>query len=105
MYRQGDVLIIPTRHRLARSAKLVARDGRGRIVLAYGEVTGHAHALDDALSELFEEQGGRLYLRVAADAPAALRHEEHAALTLPPGLYEIRHQREYSPEAVRRVSD
>ena len=40
---------------------------------------------------------------------AAVTHERsyhtHAALTLPPGLYEVRQQREYTPEGFRRVED
>jgi hypothetical protein len=42
-YRQGDVLI----ERIAKmptSTTPVARDA-GRVILAYGEVTGHAHAI------------------------------------------------------------
>ena len=42
-YRQGDVLLIPT-DAIPEKAKRVTRDA-GRIVLAYGEVTGHAHAI------------------------------------------------------------
>jgi hypothetical protein len=49
MYRQGDVLIVPMAEtsvppgtdRLPRQP----RDARGRLVLALGEVTGHAHAV------------------------------------------------------------
>jgi phytoene dehydrogenase-like protein len=81
---------------------LKARD-HGRVVLAYGEVTGHAHAIEDALAELFEEAGGRLYLR--ADADVALQHEEHATITVPRGVYEVVHQVEYTPQEIRRVAD
>ena len=42
-YRQGDVWIERSEHRLSRNAKPRARD-RGRVILAYGEVTGHARA-------------------------------------------------------------
>ena len=102
IHRQGDVLLIRICHKIAEDAKSVPRDA-GRLVLAYGEVTGHAHAIEDALAELFEEKDGRLYLRV--DGPVDLQHEEHAAQRLTPGVYEVRHQREYSPEAIRRVAD
>ena len=101
-YRQGDVFIervdaLPT------TTTPKPRD-RGRVVLAYGEVTGHAHAIDSALAELFEERdGGTLYLRV--DGPVDLTHEEHAPIALAPGVYRITHQREYSPSEIRRVRD
>lgn len=49
MYRQGDVLIVPVAAEAVpphvAQAPREARDGRGRLVLALGEVTGHAHAV------------------------------------------------------------
>jgi hypothetical protein len=36
---------------------------------------------------------------------ACLRHEEHTAVVLPPGIYEVVIQREYTPEAIRNVAD
>ena len=42
-YRQGDVLVIRVDD-VPSSAVSVPRDA-GRLVLAYGEVTGHAHAV------------------------------------------------------------
>jgi len=103
IYRQGDVLLKTTRKSLA-DAKPVARD-HGRVVLASGEVTGHAHAIDDTLAELFEDKDGTLYLRVEANPGVTLRHEEHATITLMPGIYQVVHQREYHPKAIRRVID
>jgi hypothetical protein len=100
IYRQGDVLL--RKSRKGKDLKPLA-PVQGRVILAYGEVTGHCHALDAALAELFEDKDGRLYLR--AEAGATLTHEEHAAIALPPGWYEVVRQREYHPEAIRRVSD
>ena len=100
--RQGDVFI----ERIAALPNGLtpkAPDG-GRVVLAYGEVTGHAHALDAALADLFEDRDGTLYLRVGA-VGAAVQHEEHGAIALEAGVYRITHQREYTPEAIRRVAD
>ena len=102
MYRQGDVLI-ETIAAIPPTATPKALD-QGRAVLAYGEVTGHAHALDGALAELFDDRDGTLYLRVTGRG-AAVRHEEHAAIALAPGTYRVTHQREYTPEAIRRVAD
>lgn len=104
MYRQGDVLLIPTRTQRSAEATSVARQA-GRLILAEGEATGHVHAIDEALAELFTELDGQLYLRVAAAGGAALRHEEHATLTVRPGTYRVVRQREYSPEAIRSVAD
>src|SRR5574337_284962 len=100
--RQGDVLLVKTTRRLSANATPIARR-RGRLVLAEGEATGHAHAIDETMAELFEERGGQLYLQ--ASARVALRHEEHGTIEIPPGTYRVIHQHEYSPEAVRRVAD
>ena len=39
------------------------------------------------------------------DGGAELKHEEHATITLPPGNYRIRRQREWTAENVRIVAD
>lgn len=81
-----------------------ARDPRGRLVLALGEVTGHAHAVTGP---------GDLYRSADSAAPAFLHvpsgrrvvHEEHGAIPLPRGWYRVVRQREYTPGAVRMVAD
>jgi hypothetical protein len=73
------------------------------MVLAYGEVTGHSHRIEDpATAEVFE-LNGQLYLKVSD--PARLIHEEHKPITLPPGAYRVWMQREYTPGAIRMVRD
>lgn len=105
LIRQGDVLVRRVKA-LPKNIQPVAAEN-GRIVLAHGEATGHHHSF--ALSErvaLFREDGsgGGLFLSIAG-VPAALEHQEHTALVLEPGHYEVRRQREYSPEAIRQVAD
>jgi len=98
--RQGDVLLIPIKA-IPTDAQAVARD-RGRVILAYGEVTGHAHAImEPTVTKL--AHGIAEYL----DAPqgATLLHEEHETIEVPAGTYCIVHQREYTPEQIRRVAD
>jgi hypothetical protein len=97
MYRQGDVLLIKVDAAgVSTGARRRPRDN-GRVVLARGEATGHAHAIDSPLADLFEESDGQLYLRVDAGAPAELVHEEHAPILLEPGVYRIVRQRQYAP--------
>jgi len=108
MYRQGDVLVVETKERPA-SAKPVPRDA-GRVILAYGEVTGHAHALTDKRATLYRDDGagsgGRTFLSIAPGDPAELQHEEHSTIPLPGGKdYEVIIQREYSPAEIRNVAD
>lgn len=113
MYRQGDVAIIPVDEfpgEVEKGVK-VKRDS-GRIVLAYGEVTGHAHAIAEPQAELWTlgaEDNAALSntndrLLVCLDE-VALNHEEHDKITIPAGLYVIRRQREYGPEELRTVAD
>lgn len=105
MYRQGDVYFIPV-------AKIPA-GGKKREngTAAYGEVTGHSHRLDAKSSAIAEviECGDGLFLQVSGEGislgGATFVHEEHGPITIPPGNYEIRIQREYTPEGVRNVLD
>ena len=73
----------------------------GRVVVAEGEHSGHAHALAPERARLFRQ--GRL-LRVE-EGGASLSHEEHAPILLPKGDYQIRRQREYDPRASRPAAD
>ncbi|MDT0320596.1 hypothetical protein [Streptomyces millisiae] len=108
MYRQGDVLIVPLAEDAvpgeARDAASEPRDGRGRLVLALGEVTGHAHAVVGP-GRLVREGGafGPMLLHVPDGARVV--HEEHAAIPLPRGWYRVVRQREYVPGSVRIVAD
>lgn len=100
-YRQGDVLIEKVRVRKL-NGKSVPRDN-GRIVLAYGEVTGHAHAICEQEAELIELETGERFL--LSGAGMRIVHEEHKAIAIPPGTYRVTRQREYAPEAIRNVAD
>ena len=98
-FRQGDVLITP--RAVPAEAERVAAGGR--IVLAEGEATGHAHAIlatDDA--EMLRRDADT-YLRVKS--PVEVRHEEHGSITVPPGEYLIRRQVESWMDEVRQVAD
>lgn len=108
VYRQGDVLIVPVAEEAvpphARRAPKEPRDTRGRMVLALGEVTGHAHAVVGP-GELVREPGpfGPMLLRLPEGGRVV--HEEHAAITLSKGWYRVIRQREYVPGSVRIVAD
>lgn len=106
MFRQGDVLIEEV-SRLPNEKKLeeVPREG-GRVILAHGEVTGHAHALTDPSVVLMSLKvpvqarvGGtnneteERYLKVGK--VSTLRHEEHGPIDLPPGNYKVTIQRQW----------
>jgi len=102
MYRQGDVCLKPEGSRP--EATPVPREG-GRIVLAHGERTGHAHAIVEPDARLLEDGRGVRFLEVGPGG-ARLRHEEHEALALAPGVYRVLQQREFVPERpARAVAD
>jgi hypothetical protein len=110
-FRQGDVLLLAIDpHDLPRSARPEPRAG-GRVVLAEGEATGHAHAIRSAAATLLRDGGGTEAPRfLRATAPVDLVHEEHATIALPAGAYRMVIQREYVPPdvsaiAFRRVVD
>jgi len=100
--RQGDVLLVrvdddPAHFIEARKHDLhdVPRE-RGRLVLAHGEVTGHAHVVESEEASLVsEEQAQELFLLVHGTESVALVHEEHETLDVPPGAYRVVRQREY----------
>ena len=123
--RQGDVCLVLVAA-LPAGCKEVPHD-KGRIVLAYGEVTGHAHAIADhvqgrprdlgpeaaaeiadaaiarAKARLLVSPAGERFLQV--DETVHLRHEEHTAHPIPPGIYKLPQQVEYTPAELRRVAD
>ena len=104
MYRQGDVLIVPVES-IPNSVEPVDRDN-GRVILAYGEVTGHAHAVKDKRATLFRDPKlAAIFMHVSGDEVVALEHDEHSTIAIPPGNYQIVRQVEYSPEAIRNVAD
>jgi hypothetical protein len=100
--RQGDVLLVrvdedPAHFLDARKHDLhdVPRE-RGRLVLAHGEVTGHAHVVESEEASLVsEEEAQELFLLVHGTEAVALVHEEHETLDVPPGAYRVVRQREY----------
>lgn len=125
--RQGDVLLTPVAS-LPAGCTEVPHD-KGRIVLAYGEVTGHAHAIADHAGRTDREIGSEAAGEIADAAIARARtkarlvlapsgerflevtetvnlcHEEHDAHAIPPGIYRLPQQMEYSPAELQRVAD
>jgi hypothetical protein len=96
IYRQGDVLIQQI-EKLPQGCNLV--EWEGRVILAYGEVTGHAHAISTDYAKMYTWEGDRL---LEIKPGAKLVHEEHATIMLPEGFYKVIQQREYVPEAPPR---
>lgn len=101
MYRQGDVLLIPVND-LPENLSEVPREN-GRLILAHGEATGHAHAVTSREAVLLESLTGDRYLSLSKST--ILTHEEHAHPELPAGNYRVVRQREYTPAGIINVAD
>src|SRR5262245_31606014 len=97
LWRHGDVLIATI------EAIPDGAQRRTSPVLVYGEATGQAHRVEDAATAEIWDLDGDLYLRVTD--VAYLVHEAHQPLTLPAGTYRVWQQREYTPQAIRRIVD
>ena len=107
-FRQGDVFMERVDALPSKVAEIPQTD---RVVLALGEVTGHAHAIvldkGPIKARLFDA-GAERFLQVLVQSIVA--HEEHAPIALEPGIYRVSKfgagtQREYAPEAIRNVQD
>lgn len=99
--RQGDVLFVKRDGLPTGEQKPITRDS-GRVVVAYGEVTGHAHAT--IASDVQQVEIDNIRWLVAPDE-FVITHEEHAPVTLDSGVWEIVYQSEYTPQEIRRVID
>jgi len=87
-YQHGDVLIEAVGE-IPKSAK---KQKTERIVIAEGEVTGHAHVVTTPGVDCYVEDA-MMYIKSLI--PWEVRHEEHAPIEIPPGIYKIGRVREY----------
>ncbi|MGI5148800.1 hypothetical protein ACQEVC_20870 [Plantactinospora sp. CA-294935] len=106
MYRQGDVLVEAIDPATLPGGLVPAgRDGRGRLVLARGEATGHAHVVTGSglTAWALPDQVEPAFLVI--EGYGRLGHEEHGPIALPAGTYRVVRQREYLPGSWRPVAD
>ena len=106
MGAQGDVLF----RRIAKvpSGTRMQAPG-GRLIVAHSE-TGHHHAIDSPSVRYFTDPQSRTlaYLVVDGDFADVIHHrlfDTHETLRLTKGVWEVRRQREWSPEGWREVID
>ena len=105
--RQGDVLLRPIVGDELEALKKRRMFNRNRqrgegLILASGEATGHHHRVRESRARM-RRSGDQLFLVVPPTVEdAELTHEEHSALPIPPGTYEIQGQREMEAPRVNR---
>lgn len=85
------------------------------IIIAHSE-TGHHHVMvldrkrgKHPAVEMFSDKSNPMIAWLRVNRPATLEHrrpfDTHETIKFSPGVYELRRQREYSPEGWRRVAD
>lgn len=106
MAAQGDCLIRKI-DKLPDGVEL-AKEENGVFVVAHSE-TGHNHVIDKNNAQLLIDKTNDFiaYLDVKEDTPIDHQRsfDTHESIMIPKGLYEVRRQREYTPEGYRRAAD
>lgn len=109
---QGDVMI----RRLPDDADtdgVKVEPENGNVIITHSE-TGHHHVMSADTVTLLERPEekvpeGMEILRMIVESPTPLihlrDHDTHQPITIDKGTYEVRRQREYSPEMIRRAQD
>lgn len=106
---QGDVILLPVGS-LPETAMTPAQVENGAFIVTHSE-TGHHHVvMDRPTVRMFNDTMDvfRSWLVIEGE-PAELEHlrptDTHESISLAPGVWEVRRQREYSPEGWRRAAD
>lgn len=106
--RQGDVVLYKIDDMKPEEIQGKTVPHGGQIILAHGEVTGHAHRINvkDHKSNILWELNDNKDMKILQlSKPATLTHEEHHNIQLPPGTYRVFQKKEYTPTGWRTVAD
>ena len=106
---QGDVMLIPVAGMPATGSE-PSKTENGAYIVTHSE-TGHHHVVMERPSvRMFQDSIDlfRSWLVIEGE-PAELEHlrstDTHETVSLEPGVWEVRRQREYSPAGWRRAAD
>lgn len=108
---QGDVLFRRVQG-MPNHVRPVAAE-RGEIIVTHSE-TGHHHVMvldreETPAVEMFSTASNPLVAWLRVYRPTVLEHrrphDTHEPIMFAPGLYEVRRQREHTPEGWRQVAD
>jgi len=103
---QGDVFF--RRIEALPAGAIKAEPERGKNIITHSE-TGHHHLMDAATTTLYRLPDDIMKCLLVVSEPTPLEHmrphDTHEPIMFEPGIYEVRRQREYSPEGWRRVED
>ena len=77
-------------------------------IVAHSE-SGHNHVVESRAADRFIDETNAFIAYLDVTSPADIEHlrsfDTHEALHLEPGIYEVRNQREYTPEGWRPAAD
>lgn len=102
---QGDLLItkiddIP--------ANAIKSESTGDYIVAHSE-TGHNHVMSNKSVDFFTAANDPFVLFLDVKSETPIRHlrsfDTHKTINVPPGMYRINRQREYTPEGFRKAQD
>ena len=105
---QGDVMLIRVDTLPAGLVPVAAENGR--LIVTHSE-TGHHHVIEARPTVTMYRLPEEIYeaFIVVDGEPATLEHlrphDTHEALSLTPGIYQVRRQREYVAEGFRPAAD
>ncbi len=106
MGAQGDLLLI--RVDALPDGLELATPEKGFHIVAHSE-SGHCHVVAERSAQLMIDKTNSFIAYLNVLEPCEVEHlrefDTHRSLVLDKGVYEVRRQREYSPEGLRRVQD
>lgn len=103
---QGDILLRKIDKIPKNAVPMSAMNGQ--YIVAHSE-TGHHHVVPDQDCTVFHAANDDMIMYLVANNEITLKHlrafDTHAPIKIGKGNYEIRRQREYTPEGWVRVAD
>ena len=103
---QGDVLFI-RREKLPDGLEM-DKASNGKFIVAHSE-TRHNHTVLERNAQLLIDKTNEFIAYLEVKEPTEVTHERdfdtHESILLDEGIYEVRRQREYTPEGFRKAQD
>ena len=111
MAAQGDFIIFRIKN-IPEGVEAVQPDATGKFIVAHSE-TGHNHVMERTGVSCFKpanvKEADLYQLFFAVEKDTVIEHlrsfDTHEAIRVPPGNYQVKRQREYTPEGFRRAAD
>lgn len=104
---QGDMLITRI-EKLPDGLEAAKIERKGYHILTHSE-TGHHHVVKERAAQMLIDKTNNFIAYLAVKEPCEVEHlrphDTHAPISLDKGFYEIRRQREYTPEGFRKAQD